>query len=287
MKRVITTVLTAACFAATCAMAQQDVPFRGGIPVAPMGLADKPLGSGPFEFKTGEDMDIRVVVITNEIEFPWSLMFLPNGDMLVTTRAGEIRHIRNGVLERNPVAGGPASFSAGTSGLPGAVHGYMDLALHPSFARNNLVYLTYTKPMPDDRTTLALGRGAWNGRALQRFEDIYVAEIGTAGPSRIVFGNDGKLYMTASGGDAQDGMTLGGKVLRINDDGSIPDDNPFVGRAGFKPEVYTLGHRNSLGLAKHPTTISGFSSATPAGRPDNWTPRSNREGGFWRLRTSP
>jgi aldose sugar dehydrogenase len=254
MKNSMKVAMVASCLVGANALAQQDVPFNFGIPVAPMGLADQPLGDGPFVFKTGEDMDIRVVVITKAIEFPWSLAFLPNGDMLVTTRGGQIRRIHDDVLDPTPVAGGPKSFWTGGSGLPGAVHGYMDLALHPDFARNNLIYLTYTKPLPDDRTTLALGRGEWNGRELRRFEDVFVADEGTAGPSRIVFGDDGKIYMTASGGDAQDGMNLGGKVLRLNDDGSVPDDNPFVGRPGFRPEIYTLGHRNSLGLAKQPTT---------------------------------
>lgn len=246
--------LLACALSASIAHAQQDVPFQMGIPVAPTGLANKPLGDGPFEYSTGENMDIRVVVVTKGIPLPWSLAFLPNGDMLVTTRGGELRIVRDGKLDKDPVAGGPESFSTGISGLPGAVHGYMDIALHPDFESNSLIYLTYTKPMPDDRTTLALGRGAWDGEAVKDFADIYVADIGTAGPARLAFGHDGTLYMTASGGDAQDPMNLGGKVLRLNDDGSIPADNPFVGRKGYKPEIFTLGHRNSLGLAVHPVT---------------------------------
>lgn len=234
--------------------AQQEVPFNFGIPIAPLGLANQPLPDGPFQFRTGEDMDIRVVVVARDIEFPWSLAFLPDGDMLITTRAGQIRRIHDDKLNPIPVAGGPESFFTGESGLPGAVHGYMDLALHPEFERTRLIYLTYTKPLPDQRTTLALGRGRWDGKGLRDFEDIYVADAGTAGPSRIAFGHDGTLYMTASGGDAQDPMNLGGKVLRLNDDGSVPSDNPFAGRAGYKPEIFTLGHRNSLGLAVHPQT---------------------------------
>ncbi len=245
--------LSAAC-TAPLALAQQEVPFKFGIPVAPLGLANQPLGKGPFTFRTGEDMTIRVVVVARGIEFPWSLAFLPDGDMLVATRGGQIRAIRDDVLDPQPVPGGPESFWTGDSGLPGAVHGYMDLVLHPDFASNGLLYLSYTKPLPDQRTTLALGRGRWDGKSIKGFEDIYVAEVGTAGPARLAFGRDGSLYMTASGGDAQDPMNLGGKVLRLNDDGSIPHDNPFYGRDGYKPEIYTLGHRNSLGLAVHPVT---------------------------------
>jgi glucose/arabinose dehydrogenase len=247
-------VTLAAVAGSAAASSQQAVPFNFGIPVAPEGLANQPLGEGPWEYPTGENMDIRVEVVADGIEVPWALAFLPNGDMLVTTRGGELRRIRNDRLDAQPVAGGPASYSAGTSGLPGAVHGYMDIALHPDFEDNDYIYLTYTKPLPDDRTTLGLGRGRWNGLALTDFEDLYVGEPGEGGPSRIAFGHDGTLYFTASGGDAQALDNIGGKVLRINDDGSIPADNPFVNRAGAKPEIFTLGHRNSLGLAVHPTT---------------------------------
>lgn len=236
------------------ASSQQDVPFNFGIPVAPEGLANQPLGEGPWLFKTGEDMDIRVVVVARGLEFPWSFAFLPNGDILVATRPGELRAIRRGRLDPQPVAGGPESFSAGISGLPGAVHGYMDVVLHPDFETNDLVYLSYTKPLPDERTTLGVGRGRFDGRALRDFEDIYVGQPGEGGPSRLAFGHDGTLYVTASGGDSQALDNIGGKVLRLNDDGSIPKDNPFVGVAGAKPEIFTLGHRNSLGLAVHPIT---------------------------------
>ena len=246
--------LVAALLVTQAGVAQQDVAFNFGFPVAPLGLADQPLPDGPFLYKTGEGMDIRVVVVTNEIEFPWALAFLPNGDMLVTTRPGEIRVIRDDVLDPEPVRGGPESFWTGISGLPGAVHGYQDLVLHPDFAENGLVYLSYTKPSSNQLTVLGLGRGRWDGKALQGFEDIYVGHEGSAGPSRIAFGRDGTLYLTASGGNAQDLTHIGGKVLRLNDDGSVPQDNPFVGKQGALPEIYSLGHRNSLGLAVHPST---------------------------------
>jgi glucose/arabinose dehydrogenase len=174
--------------------------------------------------------------------------------MLIPTRGGEIRRMRGDTLDPNPVKGGPAAHFAGVSGMPGAVHGYMDIALHPDFERNEYIYLTYTKPMPDNQTRLALGRGRWNGEELRRFEDIFVGDAGTAGPSRIAFGNDGSLYMIVGGGNPQDPMSLGGKVIRMNDDGSVPDDNPFVGKEGYRPEIFTMGHRSSLGLAVHPVT---------------------------------
>ena len=135
------------------------------IPVAPTGLAARPLPDHPVEFDTAEGQKIRVVVVTKALEYPWALAFLPDGSMLVTERAGRLRIIRdpgrNGVLDPKPVAGAPASYWAGESGGPGAVHGYMDIALHPRFAENHLVYLTYTKPLDDKKRTTAIARGRW------------------------------------------------------------------------------------------------------------------------------
>lgn len=246
-------VLACSALGASAASAQQAVPFRMGIPVAPEGLADRPLPEGPMEFATAEGQDIRVVVVTKALEYPYSLAFLPDGDLLVTERAGRLRIIRDGRLDPEPVPGGPDSFWAGQSGLPGAVHGYMNLALHPQFDDNGWIYLSYTKPLDDDRTTVAVARGRWTGTALAEVEDVFELEQG-GGPTPIAFGHDGTLFVATSGGNAQDPTSHGGKVLRINDDGSIPSDNPFVGREGYKPEIYTLGHRNGLGLAVHPQT---------------------------------
>jgi glucose/arabinose dehydrogenase len=128
----------------------------------------------------------------------------------------------------------------------------MDIALHPRFAENGFIYLTYTKPVDDKKRVVALARGHWDGHAVTGMKDIFVSD--QSGTSRIAFGRDGTLFMTTTGNDPQDPNTSGGKVLRFNDDGSIPKDNPFVGQVGKRPEVYTLGHRSSLGLAVNPTT---------------------------------
>ena len=178
--------------------------------------------------------------------------------MLITERAGRLRVIRNGVLDPQPVAGAPASYWTGESGLPGAVHGYMDIALHPQFAQNRLVYLSYTKPLDDKKTTVAVARGRFDGKALTEVKDVLVLD--RAGTSRIAFGRDGNLYISTTGTDPKDPKdpqnpnTQGGKVLRVRDDGSIPKDNPFVGKPNHRPEVYTLGHRSALGLAVNPAT---------------------------------
>lgn len=249
-QRVACALVCAATLGSALGSAQQRVPFQNGIPVAPLGLAGRPLPRLPMEFDTAEGERIRVTAVTTSLEYPWSLAFLPDGTMLVTERAGRLRIIRQGVLDPHPVGGGPAAYFAGESGLPGAIHGYMDIAVDPQFAENHWLYLTYTKPLDERRRVAALARGRWEDGALTQMRDIFVTD--GSGPSRVAFGRDGTIFMTVSGGKPQDSQnpnTDGGKVLRLRDDGTIPPDNPFVGQAGHKPEVFTLGHRNSLGLA--------------------------------------
>ncbi|HEX7079632.1 MAG TPA: PQQ-dependent sugar dehydrogenase [Gammaproteobacteria bacterium] len=230
--------------------AQQRVPFNNGIPVAPVGLPVPPIPSEPVTFATGEGQDIRVSVVARGLAHPWSLAFLPGGGMLVTERnAGRLRVIRDGALEPEPVAGVPEVRGVGLSGL-------FDVVLHPDFESNRYVYLTYNKPRGETGSALAVARGRWDGKALAGVEDIFLAED-AGSVSRMAFGPDGMLYVTTFGGmddAAQDPDSYAGKVLRLRDDGSVPDDNPFVGRAGYKPEIYTLGHRSPLGLAVHPGT---------------------------------
>jgi aldose sugar dehydrogenase len=235
--------------ASSSALAQQQVPFRNGIPVAPSGIPIPPLPDKPVTYETAEGQDIRVVVLTRGLERPWSLAFLPNGDMLVTERPGRLRLVHaNGELVPEPVAGVPKLLAAGLAGLG-------DVVLHPKFATNRLVYLSYNKPGADDGASmLGIARGVWNGSALTRVEDVFVSDPGTTGRARMAFGPDGMLYVATSGGDAQDPNTLDGKVLRLTDTGGVPPDNPFVGKAGHRPEVYTLGHRSTLGLAFRPGT---------------------------------
>jgi glucose/arabinose dehydrogenase len=256
----LTVVLVAA--ASYVGMAQRKVdlmPGPAGIPIAPRGLwpngTGKKLPTTPMIFDTAEGQKIRVAVVTKALAFPWSMAFLPGGDILVTEREGRLRLIHNGALDPKPIAGGPVARNLGVSGEPGAVHGYMDLALHPDFATNHYVYLTYTKPIDEKKQTMAIARMKFEHNAITETKDILVADLGT---SKIAFGKDGKLYATsvAVGGDAAQRLDdLGGKVLRLNDDGSVPQDNPFVKNpANAKKEIYTLGHRSSLGLAVHPGT---------------------------------
>jgi len=249
----LATLAVAIAVASAVVAAQQKVPMAPFGPVAPTGLANRPLPKLPMEFDTGEGQRIRVTAFVTGLENPWTVAWLPDGSMLVTERPGRLRLVRNGKLDPTPVAGAPAARNIGISGEPGAVHGYMDVVLHPNFASNQLVYLAYTKPLDEKRQTTAIARGRWNGSALVDTKDIFVGAEGN-GVARLAFGRDGMLYVTTAGNGGQDGNSQGGKVLRLKDDGTVPPDNPFVGKAGYKPEVYTLGHRSSLGLAVHPGT---------------------------------
>lgn len=211
---------------------------------------------GPWLLETSErNTRVTVSVFTSGLERPWSIAFLPTGEILVTERPGRLRVIRDGRLDPDPVAGIPDVSAEQLGGL-------LDIALHPDFARNQLVYLTYSKEVEYGFTT-ALARGRWDGRALRDTEDVFVADApggDRVAGSRLTFAPDGTLYMTVGGagapGDerAQDLGNDAGKILRLNDDGTIPEDNPFVGRKGAKPEIYSWGHRNPLGLFVHPVT---------------------------------
>ncbi len=217
----------------------------------PIGVPVPPLGAGPWVFDTAEQHKVRVSVVTKGLSHPWAIAFLPDGGMLVTERPGRLRIVRDGVLESHAISGVPPVRTDGNGGL-------MDVTLHPQFADNRLVYLTYTKPMGHGRGAPALARGRLEAGALTDVRDLLVTEAydGNSGLNgRVVFGRDGKIYMSTGGRVAtvsQDPTSLRGKVLRLNDDGSVPDDNPFVSHAGHRPEIYTFGHRNTLGLILHP-----------------------------------
>jgi len=219
----------------------------------PIGAPIPPLGTGPFTFDTAEQHKIRVSVLTRGLSHPWAIAFLPDGGLLVTERPGRIRVIRNGVPDPTPISGVPRVRTDGNGGL-------MDVALHPQFATNRLVYFTYTKPVENGKGTPTLARGRLDGNALTDVRDLIVPEAyeGNSGLNgRLVFGRDGMVYMSTGGNIgkvAQDPASLRGKVLRVRDDGSVPPDNPFVNRAGYRPEIFTLGHRNTLALIVHPET---------------------------------
>ena len=221
------------------------------------GLPPVPLPDVPVEFDTAEGQRIRVSVVTTGLSHPWGFAFLPDGDLLITERGGTLRRVRDGVLDPTPVAGLPEIFTEVN------LAGLMDIAIHPRFAENGFVYLTYSKPTADG-ATVALARGRLEDQALSEVRDIFVADADGRGiaASRVLFGPDEALYMTVGGAisatsdgqGAQDPASHVGKLLRLKDDGSAHDDNPFVGQDGYTPELFSMGHRNQLGLAFHPDT---------------------------------
>ncbi len=201
-------------------------------------------------------LSVRVTPVAKGLVNPWSLAFLPNGDMLVTEKPGRLRIVRGGTLDPNPVPGTPDVFANGQGGL-------LEVALHPQFATNQFVYLTYSKAGTEPNTgTTALARGRFDGKALVDVKDLLVTDNYNTGGihfgSKLAFGRDGLLYMSVGERNdrnrAQNTNSHGGKILRLKDDGTVPPDNPFVGKAGYKPEIYTYGHRNVQGLAVHPET---------------------------------
>jgi glucose/arabinose dehydrogenase len=202
-----------------------------------------------------QDHEFRVVKLVEGLEHPWGLAFLPDGRKLVTERPGRLRLVaKDGRLESQPVTGLPAIAATGQGGL-------LDVALHPRFSENRLVYLSYSaRGQGGVGTEVARGRLAGGG-----LEDVRVifsqspkSGTGRHFGSRLVFDRDGYLYITQ--GDrgemerAQKPDDHAGSVIRLHDDGRVPADNPFRGRPGWKPEKYTLGNRNMQGAALHPRT---------------------------------
>ena len=218
-----------------------------------IGVPVPPLGDGPWVFDTAEQHKIRVSVVAKGLSHPWAITFLPNDDMLVTERAGRLRLVRDGMLDPHDISGVPTVRTDGNGGL-------MDVAVHPQFDENRLVYLTYTKPVGGGKGAPALARGRLEDGTLVDVRDLIVTEAyeGNSGLNgRVVFGRDGKVYMSTGGrvtDVSQNPMSLRGKVLRLNDDGTVPDDNPFVKHDDHRPEIYSFGHRNTLGLILHPVT---------------------------------
>lgn len=224
------------------------------------------LGAGPWDLGAGRGR-IHVSVVTKGVDHPWGIAFLPDGDMLVTERPGRLRVIRKGVLDPMPLGPLPEMLATGLGGL-------LDVSLHPQFVKNRLIYLTYSKPGPGEgNATTAVLRARWDGGAtLADVKDILVADAYHGGPgspqglgpasgsygSRLAWDRAGFLYVSLGDRNyppaSQDPASHIGKILRIRDDGRVPADNPFVSRPGYKPEIYSLGHRNPLGLAIHPVT---------------------------------
>jgi glucose/arabinose dehydrogenase len=257
LHRLVAGLIVSGVFAGTAA-AQQAVPFSMGVPVAPTGLQDQPLGAGPWTYKTAEGMDIKVSRFA-ELPWPYSMVFLPGGELLVTTRKGEL-HLVGKDGKSQQVTGGPPSVFRGRSGSLGAVHGYMSLVVHPKFAQNKLIYFFAHKPDTDKGYVGVLVKARLNGLKLENVTELLAGE-GIRGATAMTMTPDGLLWV-GSGGDtaAQDPKVLNGKILRLTEDGKPAPGNPFAGKEGYRPEIWSMGHRATLALTTHPVTNEIFLS---------------------------
>ena len=220
----------------------------------------------PYTFDTAEQHGIKVSVVVRGLNHPFSLAFLPNGDALVSERSIGLRLVRNAAsgkggaatLVPQPIGGTPEKYAQRTSGLH-------DIALHPQFAQNSLVYFSYNKlgeAVPDvtpprRQSAITVQRGKLDGTTLTNVQEIFTGEWSTGSSgSRLAFGNDGLLYVSTGAPfgmtTAQDPASVYGKILRLRDDGKPAADNPFAKQAGARAEVFTMGHRDQLGLTVHP-----------------------------------
>jgi glucose/arabinose dehydrogenase len=191
----------------------------------------------------------KVTEIAKGLDHPWSMAFLPDGSMLVTERQGRLRLIKGGSLQPQPISGVPAVHTGSQAGL-------FDIVLHPNFAQNNMVYLTYAAGTAAANGT-QVARARFDGSMLQDLHVIFKAaplkDTDNHYGGRMAFLPDGTFALTIGEGfeyreKAQDLTSDLGKIVRLNEDGSVPQDNPFIGQAGVRPEIYTWGHRNEQGL---------------------------------------
>ena len=214
-----------------------------------------PPATASADAHTTEAGPITVVEVAGGLSHPWGMTFLPDGRMLVTERAGRLRIVSPDGTVSPAVEGVPTVLANGQGGL-------LDVALDPDVETNGFVYLSYSKPGPNGSAVTALGRGVLEGDALTDWTDLFVQEPFVSGRnhfgSRIVFDSEGHLFLsTGDRGQRDPAQDLGthiGKVLRLNRDGSVPADNPFVGQEGAQDEIWSTGHRNAQSLAIHPDT---------------------------------
>ncbi len=202
-----------------------------------------------------EDYTFKLTPIASGLEFPWGIDFLPNGDILVTEREGYLNLIKKGSSEALRISGLPENIYVAGQG------GVLDIVVHPEFNDNNLIYISYAGRNKDGAGTEVV-RARLNGTALENVTKIFAVTPKTSGSahygSRLVFDREHKLYITTGDrysfmDEAQNPNNHLGTVLRLNDDGSVPDDNPFIGMDGHQPEIFTYGHRNAQGIALRPS----------------------------------
>lgn len=207
------------------------------------------------EVNTPSEINYSAELFVDQLQSPWGMAFLPDGSMLITEKSGEIIHFKNG--KKIEISNVPSIYNRGQGGL-------LDIVLHPDYASNGWLYLSFASEDGDEKGGhTAIARTKLNGNALTDTEILYKGSPNTTKGqhfgSRIAFDNDGYLFFSIGDRGArdvnpQDVTKDGGKIYRLNDDGSIPNDNPFVGTDGAKTAIYSYGHRNPQGLIKHPET---------------------------------
>ncbi|MEM1410998.1 MAG: PQQ-dependent sugar dehydrogenase [Pseudomonadota bacterium] len=243
--------------------AQPPLKNRLFLSLALAGIVSAPAIADDQDIHRSAYHDYRVVELVEGLERPWSMAFLPNGDLLVTEKPGRLRLVRDGALVEAPIEGIPAVHNVGQGGL-------LDVVPHPDYAENGWIYLSYARPLEGEESTTAVIRGRLDGMTFVDQEDIFEARSNGRGHygSRLVFDDDQYLFITVGDrqarpqGDedalkahpAQNLELHQGVVLRLHDDGRIPDDNPFVGRDDALPETWSYGHRNPQGMIVHPET---------------------------------
>ncbi len=209
----------------------------------------------PHVAPTGETK-VTITTVAKGLEHPWSLAFLPDGRMLVTERPGRLRYVTPEGALSDPITGVPEVYAQGQGGL-------LDVILDPAFAANSTIYLSYAEPGEGETNGTAVARARLDGGRLADVKVIFRQQPKVASKhhfgSRLVFARDGNLFITTGERNserdkAQDLGTDLGKILRIKPDGGVPGDNPFVGREGALPEIWSYGHRNSQGATLHPDT---------------------------------
>jgi glucose/arabinose dehydrogenase len=224
-----------------------------GVIVTGAGCGGRTDAAAPAQIAS-EQATFELVTVASGLEHPWGMAFLPDASILVTERPGRLRVVRGGALDPKPIAGVPEVYARGQGGL-------LDVALDPGFASNRTIYLSYAAE-GDGGNSTRVARAALGDGRLEDLEVIFVAEPLVRSSkhfgSRLAFDPQGHLLVTVGergeGDRAQDLADMNGSVIRLNSDGTVPADNPFVGVDGARPEIYSYGHRNAQGLAIHPET---------------------------------
>jgi glucose/arabinose dehydrogenase len=250
----------AAVAAATALVTAQNPPVQTNPPNAPN---QQPAFAGQTRApERRTNVAFEVVPVLDGVEHPWGIAFLPDGRFLLTEKPGRLRVVTPDGRMSEPVAGLPKVDPRGQGGL-------LDVSLDPAFAKNNLIYWSFSEPQADATNNTAVARGRLIATdATPRVEDVQVIfhqvpSIRSGGHfgSRLVWGRDGTLFITMGDRQVEAGRTqaqnldvLIGKIARVNSDGTIPKDNPFVGKAGVRPEIWSSGHRNIQSATLHPQT---------------------------------